>query len=360
MQKLFEEFPAITSQQWKEQLAKDLKGTDFNALIRETNCGFKINPFYTSEDLKQKKSPVFSHHEWDICSEIIADNAKEANRIALNELNGGATALLFYLYPGLELRTLLEGIFIEHIAVHFVFDFPAHVFFRDLNALLEERKLQASQLKGSVNIDPIENLIRTGNWKKEENADLDELIGLSYPLRTVCINATCYQNAGVTVAMELACALAHANEYISLSASKTGKLSDFLQKFQFNLAIGSDFFTELAKLRALRKLWNLLLEQYNAQGEVFIHCETTQVDKTSLDPYNNMLRTSTEAMSAILGGCNSLSVRPFDNTFKNANEFSSRIARNQQLILKEESYLDKVADAGAGSYYIENLTDLLA
>jgi methylmalonyl-CoA mutase len=133
-----------------------------------------------------------------------------------------------------------------------------------------------------------------------------------------------------------------------------------VKRFQFNLAVGSDFFTEIAKLRALRKLWALVLDQYGMNEELYLHCETTQLNKSSLDSYNNMLRTTTESMSAILGGCNSLVVRPFDITFKNTSEFSARMARNQQLILKEEAYLDKVADAGAGSYYIESLTDKIA
>ncbi len=132
----------------------------------------------------------------------------------------------------------------------------------------------------------------------------------------------------------------------------------------FSLAVGSNYFMEIAKLRAMRLLWARLVEQYQPESpaamKTFIHASTARWNKTIYDPYVNMLRTTTEGMSAALGNADSVSVTPFDVAFKESGVFSDRIARNQQLILKEESYLNKVADPGAGSYYIENLTHSMA
>jgi methylmalonyl-CoA mutase len=151
--------------------------------------------------------------------------------------------------------------------------------------------------------------------------------------------------------------LAHAHEYLVTLSNQN---ISYKKPFYFTVAVGSDFFGEIAKLRALRKLWVLLAQAYNILKEIHIHCETSLLNKSSLDANNNMLRTTTEGMSAVIGGCNSLTIHPYNTGFESQTDFSDRMARNQQLILKEESYLHHTADMGAGSYYIEKLTDELA
>jgi methylmalonyl-CoA mutase len=134
-------------------------------------------------------------------------------------------------------------------------------------------------------------------------------------------------------------------------------------KIKFSLGTGSNYFSEIAKLRAARLLWSVVNNGFNPDSgniKMDIHCVTSKWNKTLYDPYVNLLRTQTEAMSAILGGADSLTVEPFDIVFRHPDEFSERIARNQQLILKEEAYFNKVADPAGGSYYIENLTSLIA
>ena len=163
---------------------------------------------------------------------------------------------------------------------------------------------------------------------------------------------------------ELAFGLAMGCEYMDQLTSR-GISSDLAaSKIRFSFGTGSDYFPEIAKLRAARLLWSVVLNGYHpAKDEnirMDIHSVTSEWNKTIYDPYVNMLRTQTEAMSAILGGTDSLTVEPFDTVFRQPDDFSERIARNQQLILKEEAYFDKVADPAAGSYYIENLTNLIA
>jgi methylmalonyl-CoA mutase len=170
---------------------------------------------------------------------------------------------------------------------------------------------------------------------------------------SICINTNLYQEAGSNSVNELAFSMAHLNEYLNLASSS-------VKTIHLNISVGGDFFMEIAKLRTLRKLTNFLLSQYNIKATVHIHAQTTLINKSVVDSYNNMLRSTTEAMSASIGGANSIVVLPFDVEFNSQNDFSSRMARNQQLILKDESYLDKMADVACGSYYIEKLTDLIA
>jgi methylmalonyl-CoA mutase len=163
---------------------------------------------------------------------------------------------------------------------------------------------------------------------------------------------------------ELGFALASGTEYLTLAVKAGIPIDDVAQRMMFSFGVGSNYFMEIARLRAARLLWAKIIEQYKPQNEtsmqMWIHCNTSAWNKTLFDPYVNLLRTTTEAMSAIIGGTQSLSILPFDTFYKDPDEFSNRLARNQQIILKEEVYLDKVVDPAAGSYYIENLTQLIA
>jgi methylmalonyl-CoA mutase len=169
---------------------------------------------------------------------------------------------------------------------------------------------------------------------------------------TISIDTSLYQEAGSNTINELAFSIAHLNEYLN-TASKVNQI-------HISVSVGGDFFMEIAKLRALRKLVDFLLNQYSFKADIHIHAQTTLINKCVVDSYNNMLRSTTEAMSASIGGADSIVVLPFDVEFNPQNDFSSRMARNQQLILKDESYLNIVADMAAGSYYIESLTETLS
>lgn len=342
MEKLFSEFKPSTAQDWKQQIIKDLKGADFGKLVWHRADGLDVQPFYTAGD--GHPEPVFTQAGWEISEEITVKNEKDANEKALRALNGGASSLHFKLSKMPDLDVLLQNISIGHIEICFILRFLPEDFRTRLHSYVESRNIDPIKLRGSICYDGIGYLAETGHWLTTDEHDLHA--------DNNWVDASLYQNAGATQSFELACALAHAHEYLAELEQK--------KKFRFTLSIGSDFFGEIAKLRALRKLWPMIAKEYRVNEEIWIHAVNTSLNQSALDAYNNMLRSTTEGMSAVIGGCNSLTLEAYNKSFESTNAFGERIARNQQMIYKEESYLDKVADMGAGSYYIESLTDALA
>lgn len=339
MQKLFSGFAPANAQQWREQIVKDLKGGRFEDLVWHNPNGFDVKPFYTTEDLTNIPAPLFNEAGWEICEEIEVLNEKEGNARALKALNAGASSLHFIVKSRPVFNELLNGISIEHIELCFIVQYMDEGFIEAFHSYLSDRAIDPSKLKGGVCYDVIAYFVQSGQI-------------LSHIPQNSWIDASIYQNAGVTQGFELACAIAHAHEYLLRSK--------YPAPFRFTIGIGNDFFGEVAKLRALRKLWHLVEAEYKMDSSVLIHARSGEVNKSHKDAYTNMLRTTTEGMSAVAGGCNSLSLAAYNASFEDANDFGTRIARNQQLLLKEESYFDKVADPGAGAYYIENLTDEIA
>ena len=354
MEKLFSEFVGLTSAQWKEQIVKDLKGVEFNQLVWKTHNGFDVNPFYTAEDLKEIKQPLFTNSDWDICEQITVADEKEANQQALKALEGGATGLAFYIHKKIDTSTLIKNISLEHIYSQFFISNDALHVLDDLKNYYGKINPHDNKIKCFVNIDPLSLFAFYGEWHENHEKDLATLDQLTH----VPVNISLYEEAGASTVNELAIGLAHANEYFNyLEKQKTLKDRKAIHVI---FSVAPDFFTEIAKFRAFRKLIALLQEQYGTNFPIHIHAQTTMADKSSMDIYNNMLRTTTEGLSAVIGGANSLSILPYNEGFEKGSEFSSRIAINQQHILKDESYLNKVADISAGSYYIESVTDSIA
>ncbi len=353
MEKLFSEFNASTAKDWKNQIIKDLKGGEFEKLIWHNPNGFDVKPFYTAEDLITRPAPVFTHHNWDVCEQITVEDEKKANARALKALEGGASGLSFYIHKKIDTAALLKNISLEHIYTQFFISNDALHVLTDLKNVYGKINPHDGQIKCFVNIDPLCMFAFYGEWHDKEEKDLSVIEQLVH----IPVNVSLYSEAGANTVSELAIGLAHCNEYFNYLDNKK-LLKD--KTLHFIFSIGTDFFNEIAKLRAFRKLIALLQEQYKTNFNIHIHAQTTLQNKSNLDAYNNMLRTTTEGVSAVLGGCNSLCILPYNETFEDATEFSARISRNQQFIFKEESYLDKVADMGAGSYYIENLTNELA
>ncbi len=329
MQKLFSEFASTTAAQWKEQLVKDLKGIDYNTLVWKTNTGIDVQPFYTKENLTETLSPIFTKTDWAICENIFVSDDKSANAQALNALQNGASGLVFHISQKTNYEVLLKDILLEHIYTLFI--------------IKPEFQLELTRFLSSHNA------------SETCFIECDELLNSTVELKndatTICINTNLYQEAGSNTVNELAFSIAHLNEYLTINTT--------VKTIHINLSVGGDFFMEIAKLRALRKLSQFLLNQYDSKANIHIHAQTTLINKSNIDSYNNMLRSTTEAMSASIGGANSILVLPFDVEFNKQNDFSSRMARNQQLILKDESYLNVVADIASGSYYIETLTETL-
>jgi methylmalonyl-CoA mutase len=176
----------------------------------------------------------------------------------------------------------------------------------------------------------------------------------------ITVNGRNFHHAGASIVQELAFSLAAGAEYLTQLTERGLSVDHVAPAMRFNFSVGSDYFMEIAKIRAARQLWASIVKAYGPSSDeiskMSIHTETASWNITVYDPYVNMLRSTTESMSAVLAGVDSHIVKPFDSAFSAPDEFSERIARNQQLLLKEEAYLDKVVDPAAGSYYIENLT----
>jgi methylmalonyl-CoA mutase len=345
-QKLFSDFNATTSNQWKEQLIKDLKGIDFETLVWNTNSGVKIQPFYTKEELIQKPTLNFTHSDWAICEFLEITDAKIANTQALNALSNGASGLVFKITKQIDFTVLLKGILLEHIYALFII---SSELVEELYTVLKTIPIGDTCF---IQRDALTQFETTGNWNTNQEADFSSYKNAS----SIVVDCSLYQEAGSNVINELAFSLSHLNEYLAYHSANNSLTQ--IKDLHISVSVGVEFFVEIAKIRALRNLVNFLLTQYNVEANVHIHGMTTSINKSNKDSYTNMLRSTTEAMSASIGGCNSVLVLPFNHVFEETTEFSSRMARNQQLILKEESYLNKVADMASGSYYIENTTIL--
>ncbi len=348
---LFTEFEPTSAEQWKQQLVKDLKGITFEDLKSTNQSGIEILPFYTGENL-EKKEPIFNNKGWDICEHIIVDDETQANAQALEALKGGSSGLSFYIHKKIKTETLIKDISLEHIYTQFFISNDALHVLEDLKNEYAKPNAFDAKVKCFVNCDVLSLLAFYGEWHKNKEEDLSTITKFKH----ISINSDLYQNAGANAVNELAIALSQLNEYLHF-LTETKQFNHEL--IHLNSAIGSDFFGEIAKLRAYRNLIANLFNEYGLQHELVIQANTTQLNKSHLDAYTNILRSSTEAMSAIIGGCNSLTIVPYNSTYEASTPFSRRMARNQQHILKEESYLDKVADIAAGSYFIETLTEQL-
>lgn len=354
MEKLFSAFEGLSSAKWKEQIIKDLKGIDFNQLVWKTHNGFDVNPFYTSEDLKEKKEPLFERKDWDISEHIMVANEKEANQKALTALKHGASGISFFINKRIDTKTLIKDISLEHIYSQFNVSNDALYVLKDLESYYAKVNAHDGKIKCFVNIDPLHLFAFWGEWHDNQEKDLSVIRQLQH----IPVNVGVYEEAGANTVNELAIGLAHVNEYFNY-LSENNELKN-KKALHCSFVVAPDFFTEIAKFRAWRKLVALLQEQYGITIPVHIHAQTAMTDKSCMDMYNNMLRTTTEAMSAVIGGADSLSVMPYNEGFEKTNDFGSRISINQQHILKNESYLDKVTDIAAGSYYIESITDTIA
>lgn len=353
---LFQEFEEVSAKQWKQKIQFDLKGADYNEkLIYNSLDGIAVKPFYTAEDIDE---PVHleSPTHWNICEKIFVISSEVANNKAQNALKKGAESLWFEIpTEEISIEDLLEGIDLT-TPVYLKPEFLSVNFFKRLRKFLDGKKSQVY-----LQTDIIGKLARSGNWFFNLNEDhriLDEILSKSKDFSSVInINTDLYQNAGANIPQQLAYALAHSNEYLNHIA-QSPELKANNPKFlpQFVVASGSNYFFEIAKIRALRWLYSTLAKEYSLPEDCHIIAQPTKRNKTLYDYNVNLLRTTTESMSAVLGGANTVFNSPYDAIYHKNNEFGDRIARNQLLVLKHEAYLDKVSNAAEGTYYIENLT----
>jgi methylmalonyl-CoA mutase len=353
---LFSDFPKINSKQWKQLIQFDLKGADYNeTLIWKTSEGIDVKPFYHADEFKDfPLIPKTKATQWIICQSIFVANVQKSNHIALDALKRGAESIKFILpSKDISIEALLKGIDLASISIYFEFQFLDSEFVKHSSNIPAKAGVY-------INTDIIGNLARTGNWYKNLNDDHNHFETIVKGSNSFSIDTCLYQNAGATMVQQLAYGLAHANEYLNhfdnlITIEKKKEL-----KVIFNVSIGTNYFFEIAKLRAIRLLWSTLASEYNCNLECHIFVTPTKRNKTLYDYNTNMLRTTTECMSAIFGGANTICNLAYDSIYHKTNEFGERIARNQLLILKHESYFDKIDNPSDGAYYIESLTEQLA
>ena len=348
---LFKSFSEVTSKQWKQKIQFDLKGADYNeTLLSETNEGIKINPFYHQENVDKVTIPS-TKNDYKICQSIFISDEKTAHFLAHDSLKRGADSILFIANEAFDIKILSDKLNTSDLEIQFQLNFLSESFIKDLIQTFNLCELY-------INIDIIGNLVKTGNWyynlKKDHEIFGRVLTHSNKNTSIIQVNTSNYQNAGATIIQEVAYALAHANEYLN-HCNK-----NHLKQIQFNFSVGTNYFFEIAKLRAFRYLWSLLTEDYGIKTKAHIFSQPTLRNKTLYDYNTNMLRTTTECMSAILGGSDTISNISYDSVYHKKNEFGERISRNQLLILKEESYFINAREFAEGSYYIESLTKEIA
>lgn len=361
---LFDGFPEVSAKQWKQKIQYDLKGADYNeALVWESLEGIKVKPFYNHEDVEGV--PTFSigkEHPWNIAQTIFAGDAKKANGKAREILQKGVESLIFTVpSEGTDFNVLLSEIDLATVPIHFHFEFLA---VEPIQKLLAATK--GHQAPIHLHIDLIGHLAKDGNWFQNLETDhkvLEEILKLiqsEAKISVVGVDMSLYQNAGANMAQQLAYGLAHAHEYLNHFANVTSSAVEKSFPITFKVAIGSNYFFEIAKLKALRWLWKTLAEEYGIQNDCHILAVPSKRNKTLYDYNVNMLRTTSECMSAVLGGADTVCNMPYDTIYHKDNAFGERIARNQLLLLKEEGYFNEAAEISEGTYYIESLTKQLA
>jgi len=355
---LFENFPTVTSKQWKQKIQFDLKGADYNiTLITNTNEGIRIKPFYHSDSFKQLEIKPSNNKEVMLCQSFFVKDAKTANFLAKNALKRGVDSIKFVANKSFDPAVLLSDL--NDVDIYFQLSFLDHDFILNMIDRVKEQKL-------FLNMDLIGNLAKTGNWffnNKQDHQGLTSILKRSSEnISVLGIDVTNYQNAGANTVQQVAYALSHANEYLNFlfkikdnNELSNNEIEGIVQNMNFTFSQGGNYFFEIAKLRAFRYLWDLLLAEYDMVSEVHIAAEPSLRNKTLYDYNTNLLRSTTESMSAVLGGANTVYNLAYDTVFHKKNEFGERISRNQLIILKEESHI-KNADTTSGSYYIEELT----
>lgn len=383
--KLFSDFAPVSKQQWLDKIQVDLKGADFNKrLVWRTNEGFQVQPFYQREDIKDL--PIVNalpgeypyvrgnntdQNTWFVRQNIDASDPVAANEKALDILNRGIDSLCFQI-PGKivneqTVETLLNGLYLEAIELNFT-TCPRHALelAQILKACFQKKNVDPEQIQGSLNFDPLEKMLSKG---KDTSALLPRLKDIvltlkDYPnFRTIGVDALTLTNDGAFSYQELGYALSWGNEYLQQLTDQGVDADLAARNLKFNFGIGGVYFMEIAKFRAARMLWAHIVGQYTDNKEsakMHVCATTTSYNMTLFDSYVNMLRSQTETMSAALAGVESIVVTPFDVPYEIPTDFAERIARNQQLLLKEECHFNKIVDVAGGSYFVEHLTQALS
>ena len=387
-EKLFTEFPPVPTEKWEEVITADLKGADYERkLVWKTGEGFNVRPYYRAENLEGIKflgsqagefpyvRGTHAHNRWRVHQTVSVVCPKEANAEALKILNAGVDSLGFCIasadFSAADLDMLLKDICIPAVEITFCGEKMANVA-EFVLAKVEKEGIAKEDVRIAFCIDPlVKGLSSKGDFCSPNGekciARIVELIHKTKEykhVRIVTVAGQTFGNSGSTIVEELAFTLSAGHDYLVRLTDAGLDVDAAARKLRFSFSVSSNYFMEIAKFRAARMLWANIVKGYgpakNCACKMQIHAETSRWNQTVYDPYVNMLRGTTEAMSATIAGVHSLEVMPFDASFENPTEFSKRIARNVELLLKNESHFDQVVDPAGGSYYVENLTQSIA
>ncbi|MCH5319872.1 MAG: methylmalonyl-CoA mutase small subunit [Paramuribaculum sp.] len=381
-EKLFDQFPPVSTQEWKAKVEADLKGAPFDKkLVWRTNEGFDVQPMYRAEDIENLSTlnslpgeypfvrGTKTDNDWFTRQEILADSAEEANAKALDVLTKGVTSLGFKVTELTDetLAVMLKDIDLEKVEVNFTCC-PRHAveLAEKLVAYLKQNGKEA-QFKGSIDFNPFRKPLLHGVPFPGDIAEIaKKLLEVVKPvknLKVLSVDSVMLSDAGAYIFQELGYALSWGAQWLTMMTDAGLDASEIAERIKFNMGVSSNYFMELAKFRAARMLWAQIVRQYtdnNDACKMSVHAITSKFNQTIYDAHVNLLRSQTECMSAALAGVDSITVVPFDTPYEKPDDFSERIARNQQFLLKEESHLDKVVDPAGGSYYVETLTVSIA
>ena len=381
-EKLFDQFPPVSTAEWKAKVEADLKGAPFDKkLVWRTNEGFDLQPMYRAEDIEGFNTTdslpgeypyirgTRNDNDWLTRQEIDASDVKAANAKALDILTKGVNSLGFKgVSPDYDaVAALLEGIDITAVEINF------HGCPRSAEPLAQalvkyiKEKGAENTFRGSIGFNPLKKALKHGKPFPGNIAEMAKnLVSATADipgLKVLAVDSVMLSDAGAYIFQELGYALAWGAEWMTILTDAGVDANLAASKIKFNMGISSNYFMELAKFRAARMLWAQIACKYGvseAAAKMAVHASTSRFNQTIYDAHVNLLRSQTECMSAALAGVDSITVTPFDAPYQTPDDFSERIARNQQFLLKEESHLDKVVDPAGGSYYVETLTVSIA
>jgi methylmalonyl-CoA mutase len=382
-EKLFEMFPPVSTEEWRAKVEVDLKGVPFEKkLVWRTNEGFNVNPMYRREDIADLKTTnslpgeypfvrgTRADNDWLVRQEITSDCPAEANAKAKDVLTKGITSLGFHLneVSAANLATVLDGIDISKIEINLSCCMRHALELTTLLVDYVKAHGAADTFRGSVKFNPWKRDLQHGEHAPICPTETGKALVLAAAdvkgLRVLTVDSAMLNNAGAYIFQELGYALTWGTEWLTLLTEAGLTVDQVAQRIKFDMGVSTNYFMELAKFRAARMLWAQIVKQYEPKCDcsckMLVHAETSRFNQTIFDAHVNLLRSQTEAMSAALAGVDSITVTPFDTPYQTPDDFSERIARNQQFLLKEESHLDKVVDPAGGSYYVETLTNSIA
>ncbi|MDR0654464.1 MAG: acyl-CoA mutase large subunit family protein [Synergistaceae bacterium] len=391
----FGEFPETTYEQWKAAAVKALKDAPFEkSMYTRTYEGITLEPLYTREKgealgvgyslpgealmLRGASAGGYLGESWEAAQDVTAESAAETASLLKHELEHGTTAITFRagddLAPGTpvssieDVKTIIGGLDVKKYPFHVYTGASGDAIKHFFNAA-KELGVNPADMSGCIGSDPIGAYLEAGNLPKDFAALVDELADaiksarVTGHLRTVLLRGAVYHEGGANSAQEVAYVMANAIELISALQERGVDIDDFANSVRFEFELGSNFFMEIAKLRAARVVWARMAEEFSSDGEskrANIFGRTSRFTKTVYDPYVNLLRNSTEAFSGVMGGLDGLTIGPFDEAIRPADEFSRRVARNASIMLREEFHLTRPIDPAGGSWYIESLTEELS